>query len=66
MRTALHRLLLLARDIATGIDTGHAIRHGLPLPDRAGRGRPGRTGDAAAPLAPQPARRTPPHRHGVR
>ncbi|MEW2219439.1 hypothetical protein AB0939_09035 [Streptomyces sp. NPDC006990] len=66
MRTALHRLLLLARDIATGIDTGHAIRHGLPLPDRGGRGGPFRSGDAATPLAAQRPRRTPPYRHGAR
>ncbi|MEU3193624.1 hypothetical protein ABZ686_24015 [Streptomyces sp. NPDC006992] len=66
MRTALHRFLLLARDIATGIDTGHAIRHGLPIPDRTRRGNPFGTEDAAARLAAQRARRSQPHRPGPR
>ncbi|WP_431981351.1 hypothetical protein [Streptomyces qinglanensis] len=64
MRTALHRFLHLARDIATGIDTGHAIRHGLPIPDRPRRTGPSGSGDATARLAAQQPRPTQPYRQG--
>lgn len=49
MRTALRKVLRLARDVAAGIDAGHAIRHGLPANDRA------RRPDAAVADPPRPA-----------
>ncbi|MEU7314250.1 hypothetical protein [Streptomyces sp. NPDC007083] len=63
MRTALHRFLHLARDIANGIDTGHAIRHGLPIPDRTRRSKPFGSGDLPTLLAAQRAQR---HQPGAR
>lgn len=40
MWNALRALARFAGDVAAGVDAGHAIRHGLPAPDRARRADP--------------------------
>ncbi|MER7394106.1 hypothetical protein ABT381_01140 [Streptomyces sp. NPDC000151] len=69
MKALLRSLLRLVQDVAYGINAGHAVRHGAPLPARRSGGRtpqgpaPVRTPvEPTAPVrpAPQPRRTAPP------